>query len=59
MLKVAWAAFGLVSEACQTSMSTWMLTLHPFDKETASCNSLHDWLKSLAMDLAALCDMWR
>ena len=27
------------------------------DKETAGCNSTHDWLMSLAMDLAALCDM--
>ena len=28
------------------------------DKQTASCNSSHDWLISLVMDLVALCDMW-
>ena len=30
-----------------------------FGKQTAGCESPHDWLMSLAMDLAALCDMWR
>ena len=30
----------------------------PLDKYIVSCNLLHDWLMSLAMDLAALCDMW-
>ena len=29
------------------------------DKETAGCNSQHDWLMSVALGLAALCDMWR
>ena len=29
------------------------------DRETVGYNSLHDWLISLAMNLAALCDMWR
>ena len=28
------------------------------DKQTACCNLPHDWLISLAMDLAALCVMW-
>ena len=27
-------------------------------KHTADCESPHNWLMSLAMDLAALCDMW-
>ena len=27
----------------------------PLDKQTAGCNLPHDWLMSLAMDLAALC----
>ena len=27
--------------------------------QTAGCNSPHDWLMSLAMDLTVLCDMWR
>ena len=30
----------------------------PLDKQTARCNSSHDWLMSLAMDLAALCDSY-
>ena len=30
----------------------------PLDKQTAGCNSSHDWLMSLAMDLTALCGMW-
>ena len=29
------------------------------EKQTADCDSPHNWLVSLAMDLAALCDMWR
>ena len=35
------------------------MATHPLDKQTAGCNSPHDWLVSSAMDLAALCDMWR
>ena len=31
---------------------------YPLDKWTASCDSPHDWLMSLAMDLAALCAMY-
>ena len=30
----------------------------PLNQQTASCNSPHDWLMSLAMDLAALCDIY-
>ena len=30
----------------------------PLDMQTAGYNSPHDWLMSLAMDLAALCDTW-
>ena len=33
-----------------------MATYSP-DKQTAGCNSPHNWLVSVAMDLAALCDM--
>ena len=29
------------------------------DKQKADCDSPHNWLMSLATDLAALCDMWR
>ena len=28
-------------------------------KKTAYCESPHDWLMSLSMDLTALCDIWR
>ena len=31
----------------------------PVDKQPAGCRLPHDWLVSLAMDLATLCDMWR
>ena len=33
------------------------MATYPLDKQTAICNSPHDWLMNLAMDLAALCDM--
>ena len=63
VLKVAQAALlWLVSEACQTSMSIWVAfkwTPSRLDNQTASSSSPHDWLMSLAMDLAALCDMSR
>ena len=32
---------------------------HSLDKQTAACNSPHNWLMSLAMDFADWCDMWR
>ena len=35
------------------------MALSSLDKETAGCNSPHEWLMSLAMGLASLCDMWR
>ena len=35
------------------------MAAYPFDKQTAGCNSPHGWLVCLAMDLAALCDMWQ
>ena len=30
----------------------------PVDKQPAGYKSTHDWLVSLAMDLATLCDIW-
>ena len=63
MLKVTWAAFAV---ACFWGLSDiheclglLQMASHPLDKQTAGCNSPHDWLMSLAMDLAALCDTWR
>ena len=32
---------------------------YPLDKQTAGYNSPVNWLMNLAMDLAALCDMWK
>ena len=34
------------------------MALSPLDKYRATCNSLHDWMMSMTMDLAALCDVW-
>ena len=63
MLKVARAAFAVV---CFLGLSDvhectghLQMAEYPLDKQTAGCNSPHDWLMSLAMDLTALCDMWR
>ena len=63
MLKVTRAAFAVacfrgLSDVHECSGDLQMAT-YPLDKQTAGCNSPHDWLVSLAMDLAALCDMWR
>ena len=33
------------------------MAAYPLDKQTAGCNSPHNWLMSLAMDLTALCDI--
>ena len=61
MLKVALAAFAV---ACFWGLSDvhkcsghLQMAAYPLGKQTAGCNSPHDWLMSLAMDLAALCDI--
>ena len=63
MLKVAQAAFAV---ACFCGLSDFhectghlQMAAYPLGKQTAGCNSPHDWLMSLAMDLTALCDIWR
>ena len=63
MLKVARAAFAV---ACFWGLSDvhectghLQMAAYPLGKLTAGCNSPHDWLMSLAMDLTSLCDMWR
>ena len=63
MLKVSWAVLlWLVSEASQLDVHECtghlQMAAYPLGKQTAGCNSPHDWLMSLAMDLTALCDMW-
>ena len=62
-MKVALAAFAV---ACLRGLSDihecmghLQMAAYPLGKQTADCNSPHDWLISLAMDLTALCDMWR
>ena len=63
MLKDGQAAFAV---ACFLGLSdiyeclgNLQMTACPLGKQTADCNSPHDWLMSLTMDLTALCDMWR
>ena len=58
MLKVVQTASA---EACFSGLSDvheCSIVFKWLDKQTAGNNSLHDWSMSLAMDLAALCDMW-
>ena len=59
MVKVVQAAFAV---ACFWGFSDThecsghlQIPPYPLDKQTASCISPHDWLMSLAMDLAVLC----
>ena len=63
MLKVAQAVFAV---ACFSGLSDihkcsggLQMAPYPIDRQTAGCNSPHDWLMSVAVDLVALCDMWR
>ena len=63
MLKVSRAAFAV---ACFWGLSDvhectgrLQMAAYLLDKQTAGCNSPHDQLMSLAMDLTALFDMWR
>ena len=63
MLKVTQVAFAV---ACFSGLSDvheclggLQMATYPLDKLTAGCNSSHNWLVCLAMDLAALCDMRR
>ena len=63
MLKFSWAAIAV---ACFRGLSDvhectgrLQMVAYPLDKQTVGCNSPHDRLMSLAMDLTALCDMWR
>ena len=63
MVNVAQATFAV---ACfcglsdiQECLGGLKMTPSPLDKQTASCISPHNRLMSLAMDLAAMRDMWR
>ena len=63
MLKVTQAAFAVacfwgLSDIHESSNGLQTVPTQ-LDKQTAGCNSPHDWLMSLAMGLAALVDMWR
>ena len=63
MPKVTRAAFAVacfsgLSDVHDCSVGLQMAT-YPLDKQTAGYDSPQDWLVCLAMDLAALCDMFR
>ena len=63
MVKVAPAAFaaacfwGLLN--IHKCLGGLKMAPSPLDKQTATCKSSHDWLMSLAIDLAALYVKWR
>ena len=56
-------AFTQVSFSCLSDIHECLgglqMVSSSLDKQIADCDSPHDWLMSLAMDLAALCDTWR
>ena len=51
------ASFSSLSDA-QECLGGFQLAPSSLDKQTANCDSPHDWLMSLAVDLAALRNMW-
>ena len=54
-LLLLWVVFRLVRHS---QVLVWALnSSNSLQQETAHCNSPHDWLMSLAIDLAASCDM--
>ena len=61
LLKVTQAAFAVACFGGLTDVhecsGRLKMARYPLDKQTASCNSPADWLVSLAMDLATLCDV--
>ena len=61
MLKVTRADFAVAWSSGLSDECTGELQMasYPLDKQTAGHNSPHDWLVCLAIDLAALCDMWK
>ena len=58
-----WAAFAVFCfwglSDIHECLGCIQMAAYPLGKQAAGCNSQHDWLMSLAMDLPALCDMWR
>ena len=50
------ASFSSISDVHDCSSGLYIAP-SSLGKQTADCESSHDWLLSLAMDLAALCDM--
>ena len=61
MLKVALAVFavarfwGLLD--VHECLGFLQMVAYPLGKQTAGCNSRYEWLMSLAMNLAALCNV--
>ena len=58
LLKVEQSAFTQASFSSLSCIYEYLGGLS-LGKQTADCVSPHDWLMSVAMDLTALCDMWR
>ena len=63
VLKVTQVAFAVacfwdLSDVHKCLDNLHQTILSPLDKQMGSWNSPHNWLMSLAMDLAALCGMW-
>ena len=63
MVKVAQAAFAVASfwglSDIHKCLGHLQMAPYPLNKQTAGFYSPHNWLMSFALDLAALCDMWR
>ena len=52
------ASFSSLSDVHKCSSGLRMASFS-LDKQTANCDSPHNWLMSLAMDLIVLCDLWK
>ena len=63
LLKVEQSAFTQTSFSSLSDVHEYSVGLQmapsSLGKQMADCDLLHNWLMSMAMDLAALCDMCR
>ena len=63
LLKVELSAFTQVFFSSLSDVHEYLgsllMTTSSLGKQTANCESPHNWLMSLPIDLAALSDMWR
>ena len=56
MLKIAQAAFAVAYQISMNALWFYKINLSPLDKYKANFTPPHDWLMSLPIDLAALCE---